>query len=207
MLRVILGIGNPGKNYEGTRHNLGFAVLDHLHQAHGLGPWSRRFDALCTEWLLPAELGGGKALLLKPQTYVNLSGQCAQAVLAFYKIPLSDLLVVVDDLALNLGDLRLRPGGSSGGHNGLKDIQARLGDGYARVRLGMGPLPPGADQVGFVLSGFAPDQRADADAMLAKASDCCRGWLREGCSVACRYNGPLHPPPPRVKPPPPTTPS
>jgi PTH1 family peptidyl-tRNA hydrolase len=205
-MKVILGIGNPGRQYDGTRHNLGFAVIDALVAAHGLGAPTKRFDAECWEWRLPSDLGDGKALLLKPRTFVNLSGQAAQAALAFYKVPPADLLVLVDDLNLALGDLRLRPTGSAGGHNGLRDIEAKLGQGYCRLRLGMGPLPPGADQVGFVLGGFAPEQQADARALVTKATDCCRAWLREGCVIACSFNGPLRPPPPRAKPPRPEAP-
>ena len=107
---------------------------------------------------------------------------------------------MVDDLTLQLGHLRLRAEGSAGGHNGLRDIEAKLGKAYPRLRLGMGPLPPGANQVGFVLGRFAPAERVEADTMLARATTCCEEWLVNGCSVACRFNGPNTPPPPRAKP-------
>ncbi len=203
-MRCVLGIGNPGREYDGTRHNLGFTVLDALARRHALGSWRRDWQAQVCEWRLPERMqrdGCERALLLKPSTYVNLSGTSAQAALAFFKIPPSELLVVVDDLALPLGSLRLRPDGSAGGHNGLKDIEAKLGRQYPRLRLGMGPLPPGADQVGFVLGGFAPEQRAVADAMIARAADCVEGWLADGVQIACRFNGPAVEPAPVKVPP------
>ena len=189
-MRLVLGIGNPGAEYDGTRHNLGFAVIDELARRHGLTSWSKRWQSEVCEWWLPVSWGGDKALLIKPRTYVNLSGEAAQAIIAFHKLTPADLLVVVDDLALPLGHLRLRADGSAGGHNGLRDIEARIGKVYARLRLGMGPLPPGADQVGFVLGRFAPDEKKTADEMLKRATDCAEAWIRQGVAVACRFNGP-----------------
>lgn len=204
-MRCVLGIGNPGSTYDGTRHNLGFAVVDEIARRHGCTDWQRKWSSLVCAWRLPQTLipadGDDHALLIKPQTFVNLSGEAVQAVLAFHKISASDVLVVVDDLTLPLGDLRLRPDGSAGGHNGLRDIEARLGKTYPRLRIGMGPLPPGADQVGFVLGRFAPDDRATAEKTVAKAADCALSWVRDGVVVACRYNGPLVPPPVKPKPP------
>ena len=199
-MRVLLGIGNPGSTYDGTRHNLGFMVIDALARRHHLGSFSKKWSAQVVEWRGPA----GPCLLVKPTTYVNLSGETAQAVCAFYKIPPSDLLVVVDDLALPTGTLRLRDNGSAGGHNGLKDIEARLGQGYHRLRCGCGPMPPGADQVGFVLGGFRPEEKPVAEAMIQRAADACEAWLVEGVVVACRFNGSPKPPavakPPAEKP-------
>lgn len=189
-MRVILGIGNPGAEYDGTRHNAGFATLAEFARRQGINDWSRRWDARVAEWLAPAELGGGKVLLIKPQTYVNLSGGPAQAALAFYKLMPADLLVVVDDLNLPLGQLRLRGEGSAGGHNGLKDIEARIGKAYPRLRLGIGPLPVEADQVGWVLGRYAPEERTVAEVMTARAVDAISGWLREGITAACSVNRP-----------------
>ena len=196
-MKVILGIGNPGRQYDRTRHNLGFMVIDELAARAGITSWRERWDGLVAEWRSAA----GVVLLVKPMTYVNLSGQVAQAALAFHKILPSDLLVVVDDLNLPLGALRLRPEGSAGGHNGLRDIEARLGKAYPRLRMGMGPLPPGADQVGFVLAPFPTDQMTTVTAQVRQAADCATSWLAEGCAVACRFNGPSLPPPaPKPKP-------
>jgi PTH1 family peptidyl-tRNA hydrolase len=202
-MRAILGIGNPGANYADTRHNCGFMVLDALARRHRLGPWSRRWNAQVCDWRLPPGLDSGgsdRALLLKPQTYVNLSGESAQAALAFHKLAPSDLLVVVDDINLPLGHLRLRAEGSAGGHNGLKDIEARIGKAYPRLRVGIGG--PTHDQVDHVLGRFADSEREDVDVMLAKAVECIEGWLAEGVAVACRFNGPSRPPPPKAPAPP-----
>jgi peptidyl-tRNA hydrolase, PTH1 family len=204
-MRVILGIGNPGTQYERTRHNAGFLVLDALAQRHGLRGWNKRWNSLVCDWHVPAALGGDRALLVKPQTFVNLSGESAQAVLAFHKLQPADLLVVVDDINLPLGTLRLRPDGSAGGHNGLKDIEARLGKAYPRLRLGIGR--PAHDQVDHVLGTFTTEEQADLAAMIGKAVDCIEGWMKEGVAVACRFNGPARPvPSPHPAPPePPVT--
>jgi PTH1 family peptidyl-tRNA hydrolase len=186
-MRVILGIGNPGRQYHGTRHNCGFLVIDELEQRHGPFSWRKAWNAQVAEW---PNAPGGKALLVKPETFVNLSGESAQAVLTFHKLSLNDLLVVVDDLHLPLGHLRLRPDGSPGGHNGLKDIQARLGPIYPRLKMGIGKPPPGGDQVNWVLGHFLPEEQATAQAMVRRAADCCTHWLVEGMPVACRFNGP-----------------
>jgi PTH1 family peptidyl-tRNA hydrolase len=191
-MRVILGIGNPGTQYERTRHNVGFLVLDELARRHRLDGWSKRWQALTCDWRVPDGLGGDRGLLVKPQTFVNLSGESAQAVLAFHKLLPSDLLVVVDDINLPLGTLRLRPEGSAGGHNGLKDIEARIGKAYPRLRLGIGK--PANDQVDHVLGAFTAAEQEDLIAMIAKAVDCVEGWVKEGVTAACRFNGPARPP-------------
>ncbi len=196
-MRVILGIGNPGREYESSRHNLGFAVVDALVVRHRLNlvP-ERKWKADVATW----ESSAGRVLLVKPKTFVNLSGETAHALLSFYQVLPADLLVLVDDLNLPTGHLRLRENGSAGGHNGLKDIESRLGQGYPRLRLGCGPLPPGADQVAFVLGGFRPEERDAATEMVAKAADAAEAWVREGVVIACRFNGPLVRPQPAPRP-------
>jgi PTH1 family peptidyl-tRNA hydrolase len=189
-MRIILGIGNPGAEYDGSRHNLGFAVVDELARRHAPEGWTSKWKSLAAQWRPSAEWGVDRVLLLKPQTFVNLSGEAALSAMSFHQLTPLDLLVVVDDLTLPLGTLRLRADGSAGGHNGLRDIEARIGKAYPRLRLGMGPMPPGANQVGFVLSRFAPEQRATAEDMVRRAADCAEGWVREGVAVACRFNGP-----------------
>lgn len=192
-MRCIVGIGNPGREYEGTRHNCGFLVVDELVRRHAPGAWRDKWGALVCEWPLPVALGGGKALLLKPQGFVNCSGAVVQAVLAFHQLPVGELLVVVDDLNLPLGHLRLRPDGSAGGHNGLRDIEARIGPAYPRLRLGIGHPAAGADQVAYVLGRFPATELAEVQALVAKAADCVEVWLREGLTAASRFNGPLRP--------------
>jgi len=192
---AVIGIGNPGAEYAGTRHNCGFAVVDRIAAEEGLDfDRNKKWKADVASWRVDEE----RILLIKPQTYVNLSGATVQGILAFYKLPPSSLLVVVDDINLPLGTLRLRPQGSAGGHNGLRDIEARIGRAYPRLRCGVGA--PEGDQVAHVLDRFADHERDDAEAMIAKAADCVRGWVRKGCEVMCVYNGPLRPPEPKPKP-------
>jgi len=122
-MRVVVGLGNPGKQYHGTRHNVGFAVIDGLAASPSAGKFQSRFSAQICEVFE----GDQKVLLVKPETFMNLSGRCVRQVVDFYQLPLTDLLVVADDVNLPLGKLRFRPSGSHGGHNGLRDIQNHLG--------------------------------------------------------------------------------
>lgn len=185
-MRLLVGIGNPGSTYLLTRHNAGFMVCDLLAQRQGLA-WERqkRWKALIAPW---REAPGGPALLVKPQTFVNLSGACVQAALAFHKLTTADLLVLVDDINLPFGHLRLRGEGSAGGHNGLRDIEARLGRDYARLRLGIGR--PGTEQIDHVLGRFPAAEQDQLPAVLQRAADCACCWLAEGTTAAQRFNGP-----------------
>lgn len=195
-MKLILGIGNPGAQYRNTRHNLGWDVLDLLARRHGVDIGRKKWNSEIGEW----RHASGPVLLIRPLTYVNLSGEAAQAACTFHKVLPTDLLVLSDDIHLPTGSLRLRPNGSAGGHNGLKDIEQRLGQGYQRLRLGCGPIPPGADQVGFVLGGFPPAEVPVAQAMIARAVEACEAWLDGGAGVACRFNGSVvKPPPPPVQ--------
>src|SRR5215510_12447315 len=137
-MRVVVGLGNPGRQYQGTRHNVGFDVLDGLASAPGAGRCRSQFSALVVELME----GNEKILLVKPETFMNLSGRSVRQVLDFYQVPAADLLVVCDDINLPLGKLRFRARGSHGGHNGLRDIQNHLGTAeYARLRVGVGAPP------------------------------------------------------------------
>src|SRR5262245_30306771 len=134
-MKVIVGLGNPGERYAGTRHNAGFMVVDTLAQGPNVGRFQRRFDGEVAEW----QEGEHKVLLVKPQTFMNLSGRCVRQALDSYQLTPAELLVVCDDINLSLGQLRARRSGSAGGHNGLKDIQSHLGTAdYARLRIGIG---------------------------------------------------------------------
>ncbi len=193
---IILGIGNIGAEYVGTRHNVGFAVLDLLAQRAGVSTWTRKWQSDVADW----RRDQNRILLVKPRTFVNRSGEAAQAILAFHKLPVSDLLVIVDDIHLPVGNLRARAEGSAGGHNGLRDIESRLGTVYPRLRLGVGAPNADADQIAHVLGGFHPDERDDAQAMIIKAADAAQAWLDKGMDGLLAFNGPLRPPPPRPKP-------
>jgi PTH1 family peptidyl-tRNA hydrolase len=175
-MKVVVGLGNPGSKYAGTRHNVGFEVVDYLAKGPGVGLPRTQFQSLVAE----ATEAGDKVLLVKPETYMNLSGRAVRAIVDFYKVPIENVLVVCDDFNLPLGKLRVRGNGSHGGQNGLRNIQEQLGtDAYARLRIGVGQPEPG-DAVDFVLSRFKLGERATVDDAVAKAANGVLVWLRQG---------------------------
>lgn len=185
-MKLIVGLGNPGSEYEHTRHNAGFMVLARLVQRHKLTGIRARFHAAAIEGLVAGE----KCLLLQPQTFMNRSGQAVGEAVAFYKLdPTADLLVVVDDVALGVGTIRLRGSGSAGGHNGLNDIERALSTReYPRLRIGIDP-PGRVPQKDYVLSRFSPDQRAALDPALDRGCDAVETWITQGLDTAMnRYN-------------------
>jgi PTH1 family peptidyl-tRNA hydrolase len=186
-MKIVVGLGNPGAQYQGTRHNVGFEVIDILASSPGVGRFQRRFEAELAEGLEGLE----KVLYLKPVTFMNLSGRCVRAVLDFYQLPAADLLVVCDDVNLPLGQLRMRAGGSAGGHNGLKDIEKHLGtQNYARLRIGVGG-PGHSDLADYVLSRFKPGEKEVVQDMTLRAAQATGCWIREGVASAMnRFNAP-----------------
>jgi len=187
--KLVVGLGNPGPKYHGTRHNVGFELVDRLMAGGGPGTaaFSRKFEGQL------AEIGvdGHRVLLLKPETYMNLSGRSVGQAVRFHKLEPSDLLVVCDDLNLPVGKLRIRPGGSDGGQKGLRDITAHLGtDQYPRLRIGIGEPGPG-QAVDYVLSRFRGSERALMDDALILASQAVAVWATQGVQAAMnRFNGP-----------------
>jgi PTH1 family peptidyl-tRNA hydrolase len=187
MMKLVVGLGNPGSKYEATRHNIGFEVIDRLAEGGAGARFQRKFDGLVAE----IEIDFRRILLLKPETFMNLSGRSVAQALRFYKLELSDLLVVCDDLSLPLGKLRIRGGGSDGGQKGLRDITAHLGtDAFARLRIGIGERGP-VDAVDFVLSRFRSAERPVIDDALILASQAVAVWVSQGLGPAMnRFNGP-----------------
>ena len=183
-MKVIVGLGNPGRQYAGTRHNVGFDVIDLLAQSPKAGRFQSRFQAQVAE-LLEDDL---KLLLVKPETFMNLSGRCVRQVLDFYQLTPDDLLVVCDDINLPLGKLRVRARGTHGGHNGLRDIQNHLGTtDYARLRIGVDA--PGEDAVDHVLGRFKPGERPVIEDAVTLAAQAVGVWLRQGVEVCMnQYN-------------------
>ncbi|MFQ5812052.1 MAG: aminoacyl-tRNA hydrolase [Anaerolineae bacterium] len=183
--KLIVGLGNPGRKYAGNRHNVGFQCLDRLAEAWDL-PFSRRKHKAL---LVQGEIAGLKAILAKPQTFMNLSGQAVERLARFYKVPPGSILVIYDDLDLPLGKIRLRPEGGSGGHKGMKSIIEHLGtDGFPRLRVGIG-RPTHSDPVDYVLGDFAPDERITIEAACERAVSAVELWLAEGIVAAMnRYN-------------------
>ena len=166
-MRLFVGLGNPGAKYEHNRHNIGFMAVDRIAADHGFGPWKKAFSGLVSE----GRLGPEKVVLLKPATFMNLSGQSVQAAVAFYKLALNEVVVFHDELDLAPGKLRVKQGGGHAGHNGLRSIHAHLGEGYGRVRLGIGH-PGHRDAVaGHVLSDFSSADAAWLDDLLRGISE------------------------------------
>jgi PTH1 family peptidyl-tRNA hydrolase len=192
-MKLVVGLGNPGRKYSGTRHNVGFEVVGRLASKFGAESPRMKFDAEMAE----VTIGGERTLLMLPQTFMNRSGQAVQAALAFYKLAREDLLVVCDDFNLPCGRLRLRPDGSSGGQRGLENIAQLLGsDQFSRLRLGIGPVPPQWDAADFVLGKFTAEDEAIVAPMLQRASDAVECWIADGIAAAMNeYNTvPVEPP-------------
>jgi peptidyl-tRNA hydrolase, PTH1 family len=192
-LYLIVGLGNPGAEYARTRHNAGFLVADRLVERwQASWTYERKFNAR----LASAQREGRRVLLCEPQTYMNSSGEAVGAVMAFYRVPLTGLLVVVDDADLPLGELRLRPGGSSGGHHGLESVEQRLGAReYARLRIGIGRQSGAREITGYVLGRFGSTEAALADKVLTVATDQAETWLEAGIQKAMsQFNGVVNDP-------------
>jgi PTH1 family peptidyl-tRNA hydrolase len=185
-MKLIVGLGNPGTRYTGTRHNIGFEVIAELARRHAAGPPREKFQAELAE----APIAGEKTLLMCPLTFMNLSGQAVQPARDFYKIENNDLLVVCDDFALPLGKLRMRAQGSAGGQKGLDDIIRRLGtDEVPRLRIGIGPLPENWEAANFVLGKFSKEDVAGATEMVKRSADAVASWIRDGLAKAMnQYN-------------------
>ncbi|WP_173934718.1 aminoacyl-tRNA hydrolase [Chelativorans sp. Marseille-P2723] len=164
---LIAGLGNPGRQYAGNRHNVGFMAADAINRRHSFSPWSKKFNALVSE----GRLGGKKVLLMKPQTFMNLSGQAVGEAMRFYKLTPDDLIVTYDELDLAPGKLRVKRGGGAGGHNGIRSIDAHCGKDYRRVRIGIGH-PGDKDRVtGYVLSDFSKSDHEWLEPLLAAIAD------------------------------------
>jgi len=180
-------LGNPGREYELTRHNIGFMVADLA--ASRLAPGERWRDWKGLGLYLELEISGRRVFLLKPQTYMNLSGQAAQSLASFYKIPAPGVLAVYDDLALPYGKLRLRKDGSAGSHNGMASVVSALGAATARLRLGIGPRPERIPGKNFVLSGFSKEEGERLPEFLGRACDALKAAIGNGMETAMnRYN-------------------
>ena len=182
---MIVGLGNPGREYELTRHNVGWMVLDHLADVWHFDGWRRDGDSL----VAAGRAVGCAVRLVKPQTFMNLSGDALRPYLRRPMFdPTKDLLIIVDDVALPLGRLRLRPEGSAGGHNGLRSVEGALSSRtYARARIGVAPIDPqrrGPDLADFVLSPFAKDERIEMLAQMPRYVSAVETWLTDGIERA-----------------------
>jgi peptidyl-tRNA hydrolase, PTH1 family len=176
-MKIVVGLGNPGKKYDNTRHNIGFAVIDALAAGPGVGRSQERFDSQVAEWIEDGE----KVLLLKPETFMNLSGRAVRQAVDFYQVELANVLVICDDMSLPLGKLRFRARGTHGGHNGLRDIQNHLGTTeYARLRIGVGDPGERGDAVDHVLGRFRPSEKPAIEEAVQMAVQGVVLWVRQG---------------------------
>lgn len=184
---IIAGLGNPGSEYEFTRHNIGFRVIDRLAEEYNISIMDRKHKGLIGKGVIE----GQKAVLVKPQTFMNASGECIAQVMAYYKETPEHVLVVFDDISLDVGKLRVRKKGSAGGHNGIKNIIAQLKtEDFPRVKFGVGDKPRGTDLISHVLGRFSEEDEELAKSRLNTACDALVCVITEGCDTAMnRFNG------------------
>ena len=173
---TIVGLGNPGASYAHTRHNAGFMAVDALSKAFGTGPW--KYSSKYQSDIQEARIVAAPVLLVKPRTFMNLSGQAAGSIVDFYKLqPADALLAICDDVDLPLGTLRMRTSGSAGTHNGLKSLVDRFGESFARLRIGIGPKPEGADLATWVLCTLLPEEQRALGEAFVKIPDIVREFV------------------------------
>lgn len=183
-MHIIIGLGNPGKEYHRTRHNVGFDVIDVLSEKLNISLGKNAMQGLIGEGFI----GGEKVMLVKPQTFMNLSGQCVAAIASFYKVDMANVMVIFDDIDLPLGKLRLRKDGSAGTHNGMRSIICQLGrQDFPRLRVGVGKKPEGWDLADWVLSHYQTeeDRKVQFDAFV-RAADTVIDWVKNGVDSAMR---------------------
>lgn len=179
---IIVGLGNPGREYAGTRHNIGVNVLTRISDDYNITLDTKKHKALCGK----GYIAGQKVLLAFPQTYMNLSGESVRELVDYYKIdPESELLVIYDDISMDVGRIRMRAKGSAGGHNGIKNIIAQLGtDVFPRIKVGVGGKPAGWDLADYVLGRFSDEDNTKMRQMLGEGSDACRDFIQYGIEDA-----------------------
>ena len=176
-MKLVAGLGNPGRQYAGTRHNVGFEVIDELAKRHRVSFEAAPADALMGKWRRDGEI----VLLVKPLTFMNLSGVAAGQLMRYFKIDVPDLLVICDDVNLPLGRLRVRAAGSDGGHNGLRSMADELGTmDYSRLRIGVGRGDERRDLADHVLAGFAPEEQPGVNDAVTRAADAVECWVLDG---------------------------
>lgn len=186
-MKLIVGLGNPGAKYAGTRHNAGFSVIDELAERHKIKMGTNKHKAIIGKGII----NGEKVILAMPQTFMNLSGESVRSIMDFYKLTVDDLIVVYDDIDLDVGKLRIRQKGSAGGHNGMKNIILHCGSqDFVRVRVGVGHKPDHMDLADYVLSRFGKDDLPFMRESCGNACDALEVILSDGAVAAMnRYNG------------------
>ena len=185
MMFIIVGLGNPKKEYENTRHNIGFDVIDYLAKENGITIGEKKHKALIGKGVI----AGFKVVLAKPQTYMNLSGESVRELMDYYKIDeTTELIVVNDDISLDVGQIRIRKKGSAGGHNGLKNIILHLGhDTFQRIKMGVGEKPKGYDLADYVLGHFSKAERVEMDQGIKAAADAIEMIMKDEIDAAMNH--------------------
>lgn len=188
-MKILVGLGNPERHYENTRHNIGFAVIDHLATKAGAELRAeKKFQSLIAKTTLERK----EVLLVKPLTYMNLSGQAVAAIINWYKLPLSELMIIHDDVSLPLGRIRIKRGDGAGGQHGVESIIASLGNkkDFDRIRVGVGPDPGGDRRADFVLSSVRPEDVELYQKSIARSADAALSWLDKGLTTSMNiFNG------------------
>lgn len=184
-MKIIVGLGNPGKEYKNTRHNIGFMVLEEMASRYPVEKQESKFDAIIGE----IRINGEKILLVKPLTYMNLSGQSIQPLIRWHKLDLQDFMVIYDDMDLPLGTIRMRASGGSGGHKGIKSIIDRMATSeFARTRVGIGH-PADREAAEWVLGRFGPEEKKQMEQTIKQAADAVERWINSGITEAMNaYN-------------------
>lgn len=188
---IIAGLGNPGKEYENTRHNIGFDVIDRLAEEENIAVMESKHKALIGK----GYVAGQKVILAKPQTFMNLSGESIREIVDYYKVDdTTELIVISDDISLDVGQIRIRKKGSAGGHNGIKDIIAHLGtQEFQRIRVGVGEKPKDYDLAAYVLGHFAAEDRKKVEEAIAQAADAVELMVQDRTDEAMNlYNKKKH---------------
>ncbi len=183
-MKIIIGLGNPGTRYAGSRHNAGFRAITELSDRHGIRVNINRQKGLCGSGVI----NGQKVMLVMPQTYMNNSGECVGPIVDYFHVPLEDVLVIYDDIALDVGQIRVRGKGSAGGHNGMKSLIAHLGSGdFPRVRIGIGAKPPQMDLADYVLGHFPEEELTVIRKSVKAAADAAETWISDGIEAAMNH--------------------
>lgn len=181
VVKIIVGLGNPGSTYAATRHNIGFDAVTRISDDYDIFLDLKKHKAVCGK----GRIAGEKVLLAQPQTFMNLSGECVRELIDYYKIEPKDLIIIYDDISLEVGQLRIRPRGSAGGHNGIKNIIANLGtEEFPRIKIGVGEKPKGWDLKDYVLARFQKEEEPVIREALSRTSKACAVLIQEGIDAA-----------------------
>ncbi|WP_043582291.1 aminoacyl-tRNA hydrolase [Acetivibrio clariflavus] len=185
-LSVVIGLGNPGPRYENTRHNVGFDTIDQLSKKHNIAVTKVKYKAVIGD----GNIGGHRVLLVKPQTFMNLSGESVREIIEWYKVPVKNIIIIYDDIDLPVGKIRIRPKGSAGTHNGMRSVIYQIqSEDFPRIRIGIDKPPQGWELADFVLSKFSADERKSVEEAIENAADAVEVILNSGIDKAMnRYN-------------------